>query len=323
MKYRTLGRTGFKVSEVGFGAWGIGGGLWHGSEDAASMRALEKAIDLGLTFIDTALAYNSGHSEQLISRALHGRKERVVVATKIPPKNGVWPAQPGTPIVEAFPAHYIRECTEKSLRNLDVDAIDLLQFHVWNDAWAHETEWQETVRTLKKEGYVCSWGISINDHQPRNVLKTLDTGLIDTVQVIYNVFDQSPEEELFPICQEKRIGVIVRVPLDEGGLTGAITEGTVFSASDFRARYFRGDRKQQVRERTERLKKLLGLEAATLAELALRFCLSHPAVSTVIPGMRTIVNVERNCAVSDGRALTPLMLSELKKHRWERNFYGA
>lgn len=323
MRSRPFSATGFTVSEVGYGAWGIGGGLWKGSQDDASRQALRRAVDLGVTFIDTALAYNDGHSERLVGELRRGYGRTIIVATKIPPKNGRWPAADGTPLREAFPASYIRSCTEKSLKNLGVDSIDVQQFHVWSDAWASDHEWQDEVRKLKEEGKVRQWGISINDHQPWNVLKTLETGLISTVQVIYNIFDQSPEEQLLPACAAKGIGVIVRVPFDEGGLLGTITPETTFEPSDFRANYFRGDRKRQVQERNDRLRTLLGEEARTLPELALRFILSHPAVSTVIPGMRTIRNVEANCASSDGRILSPGLLAKLKDHRWQRNFYGT
>lgn len=322
MRYRSLGSTGFTVSEVGYGAWGIGGGLWRGSDDDVSRNALHRAVELGLTFIDTALAYNDGHSERLIAEVRRASDRRLVVATKIPPKNGRWPAADGTPLREAFPASYIRSSTEKSLKNLGVDTIDIQQFHVWSDAWASDHEWQDEIRRLSEEGKVQRWGISINDHQPWNVLKTLESGVISTVQVIYNIFDQSPEEELFPVCASKGIGVIVRVPFDEGGLLGTINSETTFDPSDFRANYFRGDRKKQVQDRNDRLRTLLGEEAVTLPELALRFVLSHPAVSTVIPGMRTIRNVEANCAASDGRSLSPELLTRLKAHRWQRNFYG-
>ena len=323
MIYRPLGNTTYTVSEVGYGAWGIGGGLWKGSQDDASRLALRTAVDRGVTFIDTALAYNEGHSERLIAELRREAGRPLVIATKIPPKNRRWPAVDGTPLKDAFPAAHIRSCTEESLRNLGIDTIDLQQFHVWSDAWSNEREWQDEIQRLRQEGKVRHWGISINDHQPWNVLKTLDGGLISTVQVICNIFDQSPADQLFPMCADRGIGVIVRVPFDEGGLLGTINPDTKFESSDFRANYFRGNRKQQVQERTDRLKTLLGEEAKTLPELALRFVLSHPAVSTVIPGMRSVRNVEANCSFSDGRSLSQALLTQLKDHRWQRNFYGS
>jgi len=304
MRYRILGRTGIRVSEIGFGAWGIGGGWWKGSDDAESIRALHRAADLGVNFFDTALVYNDGHSERLINSFRREYRGEIAVATKIPPKNNRWPAPSGTPLVDAFPHDYIIECTEKSLVNLGVESIDLQQFHVWTDDWADVAEWHDAVRRLQEQGKVRYIGISVNDHDPRSVLRTAATGRIDVFQVIYNIFDQSPGRELFPLCLDRQIGVIARVPLDEGGLSGTITGETVFPRRDFRASYFRGERIQQVAKRADALKPLLGKEAATLPELALRFCLDHEAVSTVIPGMRTVRHVEANCAVSDGRRLS-------------------
>jgi aryl-alcohol dehydrogenase-like predicted oxidoreductase len=321
MEYRTLGQTGMKVSEIGYGAWGIGGSMWQDSKDDESFRALNRAIDLGLNFIDTALVYGEGHSENLIGKVIKERKERLYVTSKIPPKNLKWPAVPGTTLRDVFPLAHIITCTEKSLKNLGVDTIDVQQFHVWDDAWAEETEWQDAVATLKEQGKIRFFGMSLNNHEPDNALKVAATGLVDSFQVIYNIYDQTPENNLFPLCQKNKIGIIVRVPLDEGGLSGNITEETVFPKGDFRSNYFRNDRKKQVVEHADKLKKLLGQEAATLPELALRFCLHHPAVSTVIPGMRSVKNVEANCLLSDGRKLTHSLMDELHHHIWERDFY--
>jgi aryl-alcohol dehydrogenase-like predicted oxidoreductase len=322
MQYRKFGSTGMEISEIGFGAWGIGGHLWQDSNDDESLKALDRAISLGVTFIDTAIAYGEGHSEQLIAKVLKSHRDgRIYVATKVNPKNYVWPAQKGSDIRDVFPKDYIVERTEKSLRNLGVERIDLQQLHVWNDEWVATDEWRTAFERLRRDGKVWHFGISINDHQPENGLKMIDTGEIACVQVIYNIFDQSPERALFPKCQEKKIGVIVRVPFDEGSLTGAVTEATSFPPDDFRARYFRGDRKKQVEGHIEKLRKLLNGEARSLPELALRFALNHPAVSTVIPGMRKVKNVEGNCAVSDGRKLSAELAGELKQHAWDRNFY--
>jgi aryl-alcohol dehydrogenase-like predicted oxidoreductase len=322
MNYRALGRTGLEISEISFGAWGIGGGMWQGSRDGESTAALHKAVDLGVNFIDTALAYGDGHSERLVGKFLRERKEKIFVATKIPPKNQRWPARSGTPLADAFPGEYIVRCTEESLKNLGADTIDVQQFHVWDDGWAGAPEWQEAFERLKKEGKIRFAGISINDHQPSNALKAAATGKIDCFQVIYNIFDQSPEKELFPYCLEHKLGIIVRVPLDEGGLTGTISPETTFPDGDWRHHYFRGDRKAQVSSRATALQALLGKDAATLPELALRFCLQHRAVSTVIPGMRTALHAEMNSAVSDGKKLSAPLLAELRRHAWERNFYA-
>ena len=322
MEHRRLGRTGLEVSEVGYGAWGIGGKGWLGAEDDESVRALERALDLGLNFIDTALGYGDGHSEQLVGEVVRARSEPVYVSTKIPPKNGLWPARKGTHADEAFPAGHVRECTEASLRNLGLDAIDVQQFHVWDDAWVDQGDWREAIDALRQEGKIRFFGVSINDHQPDNALELIRAGLADTVQVIYNVFDQSPEDELFPACREHDVGVLARVPLDEGGLTGRITPDTAFPEGDFRARYFRDVRRREVHERALAIAEDLGVGEDGLAELALRYILSAPEVSTVIPGMRTVRNVERNMAVGDGHGLPPEQVERLKTHRWVRNFYA-
>jgi aryl-alcohol dehydrogenase-like predicted oxidoreductase len=322
VNYRKLGRTGLEVSEVGYGAWGIGKSQWMGAEDDESLRALNRAIDLGLTFIDTALGYGDGHSERLVGQTVRERDETVHVSTKIPPKNLTFPAPSGLHPDETFPADHVRECTETSLKNLGLETIDVQQFHVWQDEWLGEGGWQEAVEDLKREGKIRHFGVSINDHQPANAVKLIETGLVDTVQVIYNVFDQSPEDELLPACQEHGVGVIVRVPFDEGALTGAITPQTEFDEGDFRNHYFRDDRKREVQERVRAIVSELGVGEDEIAEVALRYILSHPAVSAVIPGMRSVRNVERNMRVGDGRGLPEGQVRLLKNHRWVRNFYA-
>jgi aryl-alcohol dehydrogenase-like predicted oxidoreductase len=321
MKYRKLGKTNVEISEIGYGAWGIGGSQWLGGTDDQSLAALRRAIDLGLNFIDTALAYGAGHSEQLVGQVVRDASRRIYVATKVPPKNQLWPARPGIGIEQVFPYDYILRSTDTSLKNLGVETIDLLQLHVWNPEWIARDEWRSAFEVLKRSGKVQAVGISINDHQPDSALEIIRTGLIDTVQVIYNIFDQTPEPELFPLAKERNIGVIARVPLDEGSLTGAIDEHTRFAPGDFREGYFKGDRKKQVREHVASLLRDLAVDAPSLAAIALRFCLSHPAVSTVIPGMRSLRNAEANCAVSDQGPLPPETLALLKRHAWDRNFY--
>ncbi len=322
MNYRKLGRTGLEVSEIGYGAWGIAGDAWLGAKDEESLKALNRAVDLGLNFIDTALAYGEGHSERLVGKILAERSETIHVATKVPPKNLQWPAPAGLHPDEVFPGDYVRECTEQSLKNLGVEALDVQQFHVWQDEWMGEGDWQEAVEDLKREGKIRSFGVSINDHQPANAVRLIETGLVDTVQVIHNVFDQSPEDELFPACQERGVGVIVRVPFDEGALTGNITPETEFDEGDFRNHYFRDDRKSEVQERVRAIISELGAGEDEIAEIALRYILSHPAVSTVIPGMRSVRNVERNMRVGDGQGLPEDQVRLLKNHRWVRNFYA-
>jgi len=321
VQYRKLGRTGIEVSEIGYGAWGIGGSQWGGADDDESVQALGRAIDLGLTFVDTALAYGGGRSERIVGRVLRERSEQVHVATKVPPKNQVWPAQDGVPVDEVFPGAYVRECAERSLENLGLEHIDLLQFHVWSDEWVRQGDWLEAIEDLRSSGAIRHFGVSINDHQPANALRLIESGAVDSVQVIYNLFDQSAEDELFPACREHDVGVIARVPLDEGGLTGTIGPDTEFADGDFRSYYFRGDRKRELEERTGAIVADLGIAEDALAETALRFILSEPAVSTVIPGMRSLRNVERNVAVSDGRGLPDEQREKLRAHRWVRDFY--
>ena len=321
MNLRRLGKTGLEVSEVGYGAWGIGQTAWIGADDDESLKALDRAIDLGLNFIDTALAYGDGHSEELVGQTVRRRPETVYVATKIPPRNMRWPASGDDRAEATFPGEHIRKCTERSLRNLGLDAIDLQQFHVWHDNWLDQGDWRATVEALKQEGKIRHFGVSINDHAPDTALDLVRSGAVDTVQVIYNVFDQSPEDELFPAVKEHDVGVLARVPFDEGGLTGSIRPDSEFPEGDFRATYFQGERKRQVAERVRAIVDDLAIEAGDIADTALRFVLSSDAVSTVIPGMRSVRNVERNCAAGDGRGLPPEQLEKLRAHRWVRNFY--
>jgi aryl-alcohol dehydrogenase-like predicted oxidoreductase len=323
MRYRQLGRTGIEVSEIGYGAWGIGGTMWLGGSDDESIAALRRAFELGLNFIDTALVYGEGHSEELVGQVIRdAAAPDIYVASKVPPKNRLWPARPGIGIEETFPYDYILSCTEESLRNLKREYLDLQQLHVWNPEWLHRDEWRRAFEDLKKSGKVKNVGVSINDHQPDSALELIRTGLVDTVQVIYNIFDQAPEVQLFPLALELGVGVLARVPLDEGSLSGTITEQTTFEAGDFRGRYFRGDRKREVVEHVKALKQDLAAINEPLPEIALRYCLSDPAVSTVIPGMRKIKNVEANCAASDAGPLPVGVLAILKKHAWDRNYYA-
>jgi aryl-alcohol dehydrogenase-like predicted oxidoreductase len=322
MRYRRLGRTRLEISEVGYGAWGIGGKQWKGGADDESLSALRRAFELGLNFVDTALAYGDGHSEQLVGSVVKDAPHRVYIATKVPPKNRIWPAAPGSRIEDVFPYDYIVACTEESLRNLRVETIDLQQLHVWDPGWLQRDEWKRAFEDLKRDGKIRYCGISINDHQPDSALDAVASGLIDTVQVIYNIFDQSPEKNLFPAAQKHNVGVLARVPFDEGSLTGAITADSKFEQDEFRAFYFRGDRPKQVEEHVSALQADLAGVPDSLPEIALRFCLSHPAVTTVIPGMRRVRNVESNCRVSDSGPLEEPVLQKLRKHAWNKNFYS-
>jgi aryl-alcohol dehydrogenase-like predicted oxidoreductase len=322
MHFRKLGRTNIDVSEIGYGAWGIGQKQWVGATDHESLSALRRAIELGVNFIDTALAYGEGHSERLVGKVIAEHSHKIYVASKVPPKNMLWPARAGTSLDDVFPLDYVTKSTETSLKNLGVPYLDLQQFHVWNPEWLVRDEWKRAIEDLKTSGKVHYFGISINDHQPDSALDIIETGLIDTVQVIYNIFDQTPQTKLFPAAIKHNIGVIARVPFDEGALTGAIGRHTVFPAGDFREHYFRGDRKVQVAERLSALMTDLDLAPADLAQIAIRFCLSHPAVSTVIPGMRSIRSVESNASFSGLGPLPENSLEVLKRHAWDRNFYA-
>jgi len=316
MRYRTFGRTGWQVSEVGYGSWGMGG--WTGSADEESLRALDRALALGCNFFDTAWAYGGGKSEQLLGQALRARRDaQAYVATKIPPKNMKWPGRAEYPVVDAYPPDHIRAYTEQSLANLGAQAIDLQQLHVWSDAWAADEGWQRAVDDLKREKLVRAFGISVNRWEPTNVMRALETGLVDSVQVVYNVFDQAPEDELFPYCAAHGIAIIARVPFDEGSLTGTLTRSSRWPEGDWRNVYFNRDHLAATLDRVDRLTPLVP-DGMQLPELALRFILAHPAVSTTIPGMRRPAHVERNLAASDGEPLPPRLLDALRTHRWDR-----
>lgn len=321
MEYRAFGKTGIEVSAIGYGAWGIGQSGWIGADDDESIRALQRAIEQGVNFIDTAHAYGDGHSERLVGKVVKAAPERVHVATKVAPMNLTWPAPAGIHVDEVFPGAHIRRSTEESLANLGVETLDLQQLHVWQDDWIGHGDWLETVQELRDEGKIRFFGISVNDHQPETALRAVREELVDSVQVIFNVFDQSPTDELFPACVDHGVAAIVRVALDEGGLTGRITADSEFPEGDFRNSYFGGDRARQVEERVEAIVEDLKIDPDDVAAAALRFVLSEPAVSTVIPGMRSVRNVDRNVAVADGQGLAPEQVAALRAHRWERNFY--
>lgn len=320
MEYRKFGRTGWQVSEIGYGMWGMAG--WTGSEENEVNQALDQAIELGCNFFDTAWAYGDGLSEQILNKTIrrHAGK-RLYVATKIPPKNRKWPSKPSYSIQDVFPKDYIIEYTEKSLQNLGVESIDLQQFHVWEDSWSTQDEWKEAITKLQKDGKVRAWGVSVNRWEPDNCLETLKTGLIDGVQVIYNIFDQAPEDNLLPLCKKLDIGVIARVPFDEGTLTGTLTKDTTFPANDWRASYFVPENLHASVEHADALKPLIP-EGMTMPEMALRFILSNPDIATTIPGMRRIKNVRANMAASDGKGLSAALLTQLKPHRWDRRPTG-
>lgn len=316
MEYRTFGRTGWKVSEVGYGMWGMG--EWTGSDDDESLQSLHRAVELGCNFFDTAWAYGAGHSERLLGELLRQHPtKRLYAATKIPPKNRVWPSKRGFMLEDVFPYEYIIDYTNKSLQNLQVETIDLMQFHVWEDAWAQREEWQRAVEDLKQQGKVRAFGVSVNRWEPENVLATLETGHIDAVQVIYNIFDQAPEDLLFPACERLNVAVIARVPFDEGTLTGNLTKDTRWPEGDWRNSYFVPENLNASVDRAEALRPLVP-PGMSMAEMALRFILSNPAVASVIPGMRKLRHVDANIAASDGNGLPADLVEKLRAHRWDR-----
>lgn len=318
MRTRTFGRLGWPVSEVGYGLWGVAG--WTGSDDAESSVAIERSIALGCTFFDTALAYGNGRSEQILGQVLARHKARnLVVATKIPPQNLQWPARASYAMDAVYPADHIRRSTEISLRNLGLSAVDLQQFHVWHDNWAADDRWQRAVADLKREGLVRGIGISLNRWEPENGIKALRTGLIDSVQVVYNVFDQNPEDELFPVCRELGIAVIARVPFDEGSLTDTMTRGMGWPDGDWRNIYFAPDKLPEILDHVDRLRTDVPA-GMSMPELALRFILANPDVTTIIPGMRRPKHVDQNLGVSDGRPMPDHVMQRLRTHRWVRTY---
>jgi aryl-alcohol dehydrogenase-like predicted oxidoreductase len=316
MKQRRFGRVGWMVSEVGFGMWGMAG--WTGSADEESRASLDRAIELGCNFFDTAWAYGDGHSERLLGETLRRHPDtRLYIATKIPPRNRKWPARPEYALDDVYPPDHIREYTEKSLENIGVQTLDLQQLHVWSDTWAGDDRWVKALSALKEEKLVRAVGISVNRFQPANVLRALETGIVDAVQVVYNTFDQNPEDELFPACQERGIAVIARVPFDEGSLTGNLTADSRWPEGDFRNLYFHPENLENTLPRVERLRAIVPPDM-TMPEMVLRHILAHPAVTTVIPGMRKRRHVEQNLGVSDKPPLPEPLLAELRKHRWVR-----
>ncbi len=316
MKYRRFGRTNWEVSEIGYGMWGMGS--WKESDDRLSARSLDLAVELGLNFFDTAWGYGEGHSEKLLGELLKRHPgKKLYTASKIPPRNFKWPARPEYAFEDSYPTDHVMDYTHRTLKNLDVEQLDLMQFHTWDDTWAEREEWQRAVEDLKTSGKVAAMGISMNRWEPENGIRALKTGLIDTVQVIYNIFDQAPEDELFPLCDEMDIGVIARVPFDEGTLTGNITKDTVFPKGDWRGTYFVPENLIPSAERADRLRPLVP-QGMTMAEMALRFILMNDRVDTVIPGMRKQEHVRSNIDTSDGKGLDDRLYRTLRSHRWDR-----
>ncbi len=323
MHYRKLGKTGLEVSEIGFGAWAIGGS-WGPQNEQDSIAALHKALDLGLNFIDTAAGYGNGKSERIIAQVLKTRPEKVTVATKTPPLPGKWPPSPYDDVDERYPEKYLRENVEVRLRNLQTDCLDVLQLHTWTRAWNRNPRPFEILRKLQAEGKIRAIGVSTPEPDQDSVIDLMRGGWIDTVQVIYNIFEQQPAAELLPVAQDMNVGIIVRVVFDEGSLTGKFTPATQFASDDFRRNYFAGDRLERAAGRADAIKADIADTGLTLAQVALKFALMHPAVSAVIPGIRSVAQAEANTGVSNVAPLSDALMLKLREHRWERgSWYTA
>jgi aryl-alcohol dehydrogenase-like predicted oxidoreductase len=323
MRNRQFGRTGWQVSEIGYGMWGMGG--WTNSDDQQSLESLQAAVEQGCNFFDTAYAYGEGRSEKLLGQTVRANPDkRLYAATKIPPMNKQWPALTGSTLQESYPPDHVEEYVHRSLRNADLQSYDLIQFHTWDDDWLRDDRWLYKLDDLRSQKLIKAIGISLNRWEPWNGLRAVRTGQIDSVQVVYNIFDQNPEDELFPACEEMEVAVIARVPFDEGTLTGTLTKESRWPEGDFRNNYFTPEKLIPSLERAEALKETLRQwneehsSAITLPELALRFILTNPTVSTIIPGMRKLSNVESNIAASDAGPLPADLYEQLKEHRWER-----
>ena len=317
MRYRRFGRTGWDVSEIGYGMWGMGG--WSGSDDEESLRSLQRAVDLGCNFFDTAWGYGEGHSEALLGRLVRANPDkRLYTASKIPPKNFKWPSRREYTLDETFPPEHIEEYVHSSLRNSGLERFDLMQFHVWEDGWVEDARWAKKMEELRAQGLVGAVGISINRWEPWNGVRAVRSGLVDAVQVIYNIFDQNPEDELFPACREADVAVIARVPFDEGTLTGTLTKDSTWPEGDWRNTYFVAENLVPSVERADALRPVAEGAGLTMPEMALRFILSDPTVSTIIPGMRKTRHVESNIEASDAGPLAADLLETLRAHRWER-----
>jgi len=316
MKYRRFGKTDWQVSEIGYGMWGMAG--WTGSDDDESMTSLQRSVDLGVNFFDTAWGYGEGHSEALLGRLIKQNPDKkLYTATKIPPKNFIWPSRREFTLDDCFPPDHIEKYVHNSLENAKLESFDLMQFHVWEDSWVEDDRWAKKLDELRIQGLISAVGISINRWEPWNGVKAVRSGLIDAVQVIYNIFDQNPEDELFPACEEMDVAVIARVPFDEGTLTGNLTLESTWPEDDWRSTYFVPENLQSSVEHGDALRPLVP-NGMTMPEMALRFILNDHRVSTIIPGMRKLNHVEANIATSDSGPLPEDLHAKLRDHRWDR-----
>jgi len=325
MNYRRFGRAGWNVSEIGYGMWGLAG--WTGSDDKETLASLHRAVELGCNFFDTAWAYGDGKSEQILAKVLAqyksdssvgGPDKHLYVATKIPPKNRKWPSRRDFTLDDCYPPQYVEEYVEKSLNNLGVDAVDVMLFHTWEDRWLNDERLPRSIEKMKKSGKVRLFGPSVNRWEPYNGIRAILEGHAEAVEVIYNIFDQNPEDALFPICRMKGAAVIARVPFDEGTLTGTVTLESKWPAGDWRNTYFVPENLKSSVAHAEALRPLIPA-SSSMAEIALRFILANRDVSTTIPGMRKIKNVEANCAASAAGPVPPDLHKKLRAHRWDRN----
>ncbi len=316
MNYRRFGRTGWQVSEIGYGMWGMGG--WSGSDDQESLRSLQRAVDLGCNFFDTAWGYGDGHSEGLLGQLVRANPgTRLYTATKMPPKNMKWPSRREYSADDCFPPDHVEEYVHKSLENAGLDSFDLMQFHTWEDGWLADDGWAKKLDELRGQGLIQAVGISINRWEPWNGVEAVRSGLVDAVQVIYNIFDQNPEDELFPACQEMDVAVIARVPFDEGTLTGNLTKSATWPEGDWRNTYFVPENLIPAVERADAIKPFVPADMS-MADMALRFILKNEIVSTIIPGMRKLAHVEANIASSDKGPLADDLQEKLIPFRWDR-----
>jgi len=323
MKYRRFGRTGWEVSEMGYGMWGMAS--WADSNDDESLRSLQAAVDHGVNFFDTAYAYGNGHSENLLGQLVRGNSgRRLYTATKIPPKTLQWPAPADSTLAQSFPSDHVEEYVHRSLKNAGLEQFDLMQFHTWSDEWMRDDRWFYKLDDLRSQKLINAIGISINRWEPWNGLRAVRSGQIDAVQVIYNIFDQNPEDELFPACREMNVAVIARVPFDEGTLTGTLTKDSKWPEGDWRNTYFVPENLIPAVEKANEIKKMLDEwnreheTRITMPELALRFILNNPDVSTIIPGMRKLHHVEANVEASDAAPLPRELHEKLRRFRWVR-----
>jgi aryl-alcohol dehydrogenase-like predicted oxidoreductase len=316
MEYRNLGKTNLSVSEIGHGLWGMGG--WTDADDKESLDTLQMSLEMGCNFFDSAWAYGNGHSDKLLGQLIKNNpKAKIIAASKVPPKNFKWPGRSEDKLKDVFPRQHVIDYTEKIIEGIGIDKIDLLQFHVWNDSWSDNDEWKQTVSDLKSKNLIRFFGLSVNRWEPWNGMQAIQTELIDAVQVIYNIFDQAPEDKLFPLCKKMNVGVIARVPLDEGGLSGKLTADTHFPEIDWRARYFGPENLHPTLMRADALKELLPINMS-LPDMALRFILANKVVSTTIVGMRTLNHLQEDLRTSDGKGLSKELIVKLRAHRWDR-----